>query len=490
MSVIETMTQGSPAGTGQEELDVLDPATGEVVGTIPAGSEQSADAAVAAAQAALPAWSNRAPAERGAILKAAARRVAEQAPELAELQTREGGKPIGDSLGGVEAGIGAIEQYAELGPLHRGRSLQGGRDALDVMVHEPRGVVALLVPWNDPVAIACAQIAAALVAGNTVVFKPSEKTPLSAARLVELLAIPDGALQLLQGDARAGAPLAAHPDVDLVIHTGSTSTGREVAQACAQRLGKALLELGGKDPLIIDAGIDPEWAADQAASGAFANAGQICTSVERIYAHSSVAEAFVEALARRAKELRVGPGLEEDTQMGPLIDEGQRELVHRHVSEAVSAGGRLLCGGEVPDGPGFFYPPTVLADVDPTAAVICDETFGPVAAVRTVDSFEQALEEANATAYGLAATVFTPSQANAQRAWRELRVGTVKINAVWGGAPGGAAEPAGASGLGHGYGPELLDEVTHTKVVHLAPAPAGPADGGNVASGQPEPDLA
>src|SRR3954463_8582223 len=233
-------------------LDVRDPATGEVVGTIPAGSPEAADRAVRAARATQPAWARRPAAERGALLKAAAARVREHARELAELQTREGGKPIADSLGGVEAGIGAIEQYAELGPLHRGRSLQGGWDAADLMVHEPRGVVALLVPWNDPIAIACGQIAAALVAGNTVVYKPSEKTPLSAVRLVELMDMPGGVLTLLLGGSGAGAPLARHDGVDLIMHTGSVQTGREVAEACACRLGKALLELGGKDALIVD----------------------------------------------------------------------------------------------------------------------------------------------------------------------------------------------------------------------------------------------
>src|SRR3954471_16744221 len=194
----------SPVATS---LDVRDPATGEVVGTIPTGSAEAADAAVRAAREAQPAWARRGAAERGALLKAGGARVREHAQELSELQTREGGKPIADSLGGVEAGIGAIEQYAELGPLHRGRSLAGAWDAADLMVHEPRGVVALLVPWNDPVAIACGQIAAALVAGNAVVYKPSAKTPLSGARLVELLDLPDGVLQLLHGDERAGRPL-------------------------------------------------------------------------------------------------------------------------------------------------------------------------------------------------------------------------------------------------------------------------------------------
>ncbi|MEA2283379.1 MAG: hypothetical protein QOK21_3986 [Solirubrobacteraceae bacterium] len=461
--------------TAADTIDVLDPATGRRIGTIPAGSPAAADAAVRAARAAQPAWARTAPGERAAVLKAAARRLREHADELAELQTHEGGKPLGDSRGGVDAGIGAIEQYAELGPLHRGAALQGAWDATDLMVHEPRGVVALLVPWNDPLAIACGQIAAALVTGNAVVFKPSEKTPLSAARLVELLDIPGGALQLLHGDARAGRPLAAHPDVDLVMHTGSVQTGREIAEACARRLGKSLLELGGKDPLIVDAGVDPEWAAEQAAVGAFANAGQICTAVERIYVHEAVAEPFLAALERRARELRVGAGTDPATEMGPLVDEGQRALVHRHVRAAVESGAVLRAGGEVPEGPGWFYPPTVLVGAGRDAPVLTEETFGPVAAVRVVGSFAQAIEEANGSDYGLAATVLTASQANAQRAWRELRVGTVKVNAVFGGAPGGAAEPGRGSGLGFGYGPELLDEMTHTKVVHIEPAP-GAAD--------------
>ena len=474
MSVIESPRGSSASGNDQSQIDVVDPATGELVGRIPAGSTEAADAAVGAARAAAPRWARRSPAERAGILKQAAAKLREHAQELAELQTREGGKPLGDSMGGVEAGIGAIEQYAELGPLHRGRSLQGNWDAADLMIHEPLGVVALLVPWNDPVAIACGQIAAALATGNAVIFKPSEKTPLSGGRIVELMEIPDGALQVLHGDHRAGAPLVAHEGVDLVMHTGSVQTGREIAQACAGRLGKALLELGGKDPLIVDAGVDPEWAAEQAASGSFANAGQICTAVERIFVHRDVAEPFLSALERQARTLKVGSGLEDGTEMGPLVDAAQRELVHAHVTGAIESGARLVCGGEVPKGPGFFYPPTVIADVPATAELLCEETFGPVAAVRTVESFDEALLEANDTSFGLAATVLTPSQANAQRAWRELRVGTVKVNAVWGGAPGGAAEPARNSGLGTGFGPELLDEMTHTKVVHLEAAREAP----------------
>ena len=459
------------SSTSEEGIEVLNPARGERLGLIPAGTPDDARAAVVAAHEAKTGWSCLPAAERADLIKGAARRMREHVREIAELVTLENGKPIDDALGGVEAGIGTLEQYAELGPLHRGKSLQGNYIAADMMVHEPYGVAAVVVPWNDPIAIACGYLGAALVTGNTIVFKPSEKTPLSAVRLVEMFELPEGVLNLLLGDERAGQPLVTHEDVDLVLFTGSVPTGREILQVAGSQLKKAVVELGGKDPLIVDAGVDPVWAAGEAATGSFANTGQICTSVERIYVHEAVAEEFLQELTSRAKSLRVGEGMDPETEMGPLIDEGQRQLVHRHVTQAVEVGAELLCGGEVVEGRGFFYPPTVLSGVRSGTAVVDEETFGPVAAVEVVSSFDEALKKANETVYGLAAVVLTPDQEHAARACRELSVGTVKINAVFGGAPGGAAEPRKASGLGFGYGPELLDEVTTTKVVHHAVAP-------------------
>ena len=478
MTVLESgvrphLIAGSARGaTGPETIDVVDPATGETIATIPAGGRDDADAAVRAARGAAPGWARRDPAERGELLKASARALRGAVDELAEIQTRENGKPLADSAAGVQAGIGAIEQYAEIGPLHRGAALAGSWNALDTMVPEPRGVAALIVPWNDPVAIACGQIVAALVTGNTAVFKPSERTPLSGARLVELMELPPGVLNLLLGDGRAGQALVEHPGVDIALHTGSVETGRRISVSCASELGrKALLELGGKDALVIDEGVDPGWAAEQAASGAFANGGQVCTSVERIYVHRSLAEPFIEALVREAQSIAVGNGMDPSTQMGPLVDDRQVEVVHRHVSEAAAAGARILTGGEPPDAPGSFYPPTVMTEVDGSMAIMREETFGPVAPVQVVSSFDEGLELASTTDYGLAASVLTRSQGNAQRACRELQVGTVKINSVWGGAPGGGAEPRGVSGSGFGYGPELLNELTRTKVIHMEPAP-------------------
>jgi succinate-semialdehyde dehydrogenase/glutarate-semialdehyde dehydrogenase len=448
----------------KRELTVLDPRTGETVGTVPIATDQQCDDAVRRARGAARAWARTPAAERAAALHAAAAAVRAAADELAELNERETGKLLADARGGVEAGVGTLRQYAELGPVHRGRSLQGGWDAADMMIPGPRGVVVALTPWNDPVAVAAGLIGAALATGNTLVHKPSERCPGTGRRFAELIAahLPDGVLEILDGDGTVGARLAA-ADVDVVAHVGSSATGRSIAAACARTGAKALLENGGNDALIVDAGVDPRWAAAQAALGAFANAGQICTSVERIYVTSEVAEAFTRALVDEAREWAA--------RIGPLVDRRHREHVHGHVTEALAEGARALIGGEVPEGPGAFYPPTVLVDCTPRMRVMREETFGPVAPILLVPDFASALAEACDDRYGLAATVLTSSMAHAQTAWRELPVGTVKINAVFGGAPGGAAQPRGTSGTGYGYGPELLDEMTTTKVVHLAPPP-------------------
>jgi acyl-CoA reductase-like NAD-dependent aldehyde dehydrogenase len=450
-----------------------DPSTGDPLPPVAHDDPSAVDGAVAAARAAQRGWAATSPAERAAALKRVAALVREHADELAYINARETGKLIGDAHGGVEAAVSAIEQYAELGPLHRGRALQGDRLALDVMRYEPRGVVAALLPFNDPVAIAGQGLAAALATGNTVVFKPSERAPRCCALLYDLFAehLPEDVVVLLQGDGRVGRPLAAHPDVDVVLHTGAAETGREIAVACARRGAHAVLELGGNDPLVVDEDVDVGWAAAQAASGAFANVGPICVAVERIYVHAAIAEAFTDALVARAEALRTGPATDPATQLGPLVDERARQSVHAQVAASVAAGATVRCGGAPLDGPGCFYPATVLTGVDETMAVMAHETFGPVAPVCVVEDFAEGLERANATPYGLAATVLTADQEHAARAAAELRAGTVKVNAVWGGAPGGAAHPRGISGSALGYGPELLDELTMVKAVHAEAVP-------------------
>jgi len=457
-------------------LTIHDPADGTLVGELEVATAGLVRNAVESASKAAADWARTAPAERAARVAAAAARVEEAADELALLTTREMGKPLGDAGGGVEAGVATLRQYAELGPLHRGRSLQGAWDAIDLMVPGPRGVVAAITPWNDPVAVPCGILGAALVTGNTVVLKPSERTPHTGVELARLISaqLPPGVLEVVVGDGETGASLAGSPDVDVVVHVGSTAAGRSIAAAAAVTGAKVLLENGGNDPMVVDAGVDADWAAEQAALGAFANAGQICTSVERVYVVEEAAGPFLEALTRRAEAMVTGPGTDPATQLGPLVDARMRETVHAHVSDAVGRGAQLLAGGEVPDGPGTFYPATVLTGCTASMTVMQQETFGPVAPVAVVPDFDAALAEAASGPYGLAAVVLTASMPHAQRAWRELPVGTVKVNAAFGGAPGGAAHPRGASGTGFGYGPELLDELTVTKVVHLGmPRSAG-----------------
>jgi acyl-CoA reductase-like NAD-dependent aldehyde dehydrogenase len=467
MYSVEQLIAGSwVPGAATRRMTVLNPADGEPVTRVPIASEADVAAAVKAARDAAPGWARTAPGARGAALHAAADAVAAAADELATIMSREMGKPLSGARDSITAGVGTLRQYAELGPTHRGRQLAGDDDAIDLMAYGPRGVVAVITPWNDPVAVSCGLLGAALVTGNTAVYKPSERTPATGWRLVQLLAphLPDGVLSLLSGDGSVGAALAA-AEVDVVAHVGSTATGRAIAAACARTGAKALLENGGSDPLIVDAGVDPAWAAEQAALGAFANSGQICVAVERIYVHREVAPRFLGALTAEADRWT--------GELGPLVDRRLREAVHAQVTAAVAAGARVLTGGVVPDGPGAYYPATVLADCTDDMAVLREETFGPVAPVVTVESFAEALSRAAESPYGLAATVLTGSMSHAQQAWRELPVGTVKVNAVFGGAPGGAAHPRRGSGQGFGYGPELLDEMTVTKVVHIESPPAG-----------------
>jgi succinate-semialdehyde dehydrogenase/glutarate-semialdehyde dehydrogenase len=471
------LTDEWDASPSDEWIEKRDPADNSLVGRVPVASMPAIVDAVGAARKAAPDWARTAPAARASAVHAAADAVAGQAEELAWLTTREMGKPLAEARAGVEAGIGTLRQYAELGPLHRGRSLAGDWGATDLMVHEPRGVAAVITPWNDPVAVSCGLLGAALVTGNTVVYKPSERTPgtgwLLGRLFVDALSAagaPPGVLTTLSGGAQVGARLIEER-LDLIAHVGSTATGRRIARIAALTGAAVLRENGGKDPLIVDEDVDPGWAAEQAATGAFANAGQICVAVERIYVHERIADDFLDELTKRAEQLRVGPGAKPDTQLGPLVDRQLREVVHDQVSAAVAEGARLRCGGEPLDGPGAFYPPTVLAGCTDAMAVMREETFGPVAPVAVVDSFSEGLARAGTGDYGLAASVLTASMAHAQRAWRALAVGTVKVNDVFGGAPGGAAQPRRGSGQGFGYGPELLDEFTTTKVVHLAPPP-------------------
>lgn len=450
------------------EIRVLDPHDGSPLPGVPVATEHDVAHAVVTARELLPSWKATPAAERGAALRRVARALSERAEELAETNHRETGRPTDEALAGVMAGIAALEQYAEYAPLHRGNSLNGQGTAIDFERREPRGVAAIVTPWNDPVAVACGLIGAALVMGDTVVHKPSERCPATGWMLGEAFAgiLPSGVFHTVIGGPQLGGELVGNPGVDVVAHVGSTSTGREIARIVAGTGAHFIRENGGNDALVIDDDVDPYWAAEQAAIGAFTNSGQLCTSVERIYVSERVADAFVAHLVERANALNA-PQQDAPLALAPLVDERLREAVHTQVEDALSRGATAVCGGRMPSGAGSYYPATVLVRCSNDMRIMREETFGPVAPVQVCASFEDAVAAASADRYGLACTVLTRSLDHALMAVDRMDVGTVKVNNVFGGAPGGAAQPRHDSGDGFGYGPALLDEMSHVKVVHL-----------------------
>lgn len=464
---IAAQTESNHAG-----IVIKDPRTGEFLWSVHEPESADVARAVDVARKAAGGWAAAPAAERGSRLHAAARALTAAAAQLAGLNASETGRPVEEALAGIDAGVSTLMQYAEVGPVHRGHSLHGNRLASDYTVAEPRGVAVLLTPWNDPVAVACGLIGAALVTGNTVIHKPSERCPRLGEALGEVLApaFPPGVFTTLSGGAGVGK-LLTQAGVDVIAHVGSSAAGARIAEAGLLSGAHVIRENGGNDPLLVDRDVDPLWAAEQAAIGAFSNSGQICTSVERIYVHADIARPFCIALEAEAA-LRNSKG-----SVAPLVDTRMRDEVHTQVAQARELGALAVEGGSIPDGAGSFYPATVLLECTEDMQVMTEETFGPVAPVQVVASFEEGLRQAASGKYGLAATVLTGNIAHAQRAIATLPVGTVKINAVFGGAPGGSAQPRGVSGHGFGYGPELLDEFSRVKVIHLAAPPQQAAAG-------------
>jgi succinate-semialdehyde dehydrogenase/glutarate-semialdehyde dehydrogenase len=412
-------------------------------------SLEDARAAVDRAAAAFPRWRGTPAADRAGMLRAAAASVREAADELGELLCRTTGRLLGEATGSASVAADLLDEAAVSG-LAGGRSLAGQPGAVDWVRAEPRGVVAVVTPWNDPYPAAAGLLAAALVTGNTVVHKPSERSLEPGLRLAALIAraLPDGVLEAVAGGPETGGRLVADPRVAVVAHVGSSATGRAIRTVCGARGAKAITENGGKDPILVDDGVDPRWAAAQIATGAFTNAGQLCTAVERVYLHRAVAADVLTELTRLAEALVVGDPHDPATTLGPLVDEAQLAVVAEHVEDAVRRGARVRTGGRRLGDHGHAYAATVLEGCTPDMLVMSEETFGPVAPVTVVDSWEEGLRQAGLGRFGLAATVLTNDPAHALQAVEELEVGTVKVNAVFGGAPGGSADPRRDSGLG------------------------------------------
>ena len=427
-----------------------DPATGELLATIPCADAAAVAAAVATARKAQSAWGELGVEGRVAALECAAVRFEEPATveRLAGLITAEMGKPLADArreAGATARGIRRLAAAAAeaLAPLE---TREG--DTVTRLSREPLGVVAAITPWNFPLGMARELIVPALVAGNTVVFKPSELVPLCGAALHEELAaeLPEGVLVLVQGAEATGKALVAAA-IDMVGFVGSVAAGRHIMAACAKDLKRLVLELGGKDPMIVCADADLERAADFAVRESMRNTGQVCCSVERIYVERAAAERFTELVLERARQCTSGDG-RGDVFMGPMASAGQRDAVLRQVADARAKGARVLLGGEAPAGPGLFMPATVVADVDESMELMCEETFGPLATIRTVDDSEQALALANASEFGLGASVWSGDVERGRRLAGRLQAGQVGVNR----GLGGAGDPPWAGVKQSGFG--------------------------------------
>jgi acyl-CoA reductase-like NAD-dependent aldehyde dehydrogenase len=464
------------AQTARRAIASTNPATGEVLRELECASEADIHSAVARARAAQPVWAERSLLQRIAILQEFQAKLHAKKSEIAAAITREAGKPLTEALTTeilvvLDAARFLIENAHRLlrnEPVPHGNlatKLKRGR-----LLREPHGVVGIISPWNYPFSIPATETLAALVAGNAVVLKPSELTPLVALELAALLqaaGVPQDIFQVVIGEGPAGAALV-HSAIDKLVFTGSVATGKRIAAAAAEKLLPVVLELGGKDPMLVldDANLDV--ASSAGVWGAFVNAGQACLSVERCYVHQSLYERFVAACAEKTRQLRVGNGMEPTTDVGPLIHQRQLEIVEAHVEDAVARGARVLTGGSrLPHLGPNFYAPAVLAEVTTNMRILREETFGPVLPIMSFAHDDEAVALANDSEYGLAASIFTRDSARGERLARRIHAGTVMINdaiSCFGisEAPHGGVK---SSGVGRAHGRFGLEEMVRLKYV-------------------------
>jgi acyl-CoA reductase-like NAD-dependent aldehyde dehydrogenase len=448
-------------------LKVLEPATEAVLAEIPRAGREETDAAVARAKAAFPAWRAVAPADRARILHRLADAVEEQIEGLAVLEARNAGKPIGDARGEMGMVVDTIRYYAA-GPerlLGDTIPVSGG---LGFTVREPLGVVGLITPWNFPLVIAGWKLGPALAAGNTVVLKPAELTPLTAQKFERIAldaGLPEGVVNVVAGPgSECGQRLVEHPDVAKIAFTGSTEVGRSIAAAAAQTIKRVTLELGGKSANIVFADADLEAAAAAAPGAVFGNAGQDCCARSRILVERSALDRFMEALETAVEDIVVGDPLDEATTMGPLISAGQRESVASYVGDDAPVAIR----GFAPDGPGYWFAPTVLCPVQNSDRAAREEIFGPVACVIPFNDEAEAVALANDTIYGLSGSVWTRDGAKAIRVARALETGVISINSntsVRVSTPFGGFKQ---SGVGRELGPHALEHYSEVKSIYYA----------------------
>jgi acyl-CoA reductase-like NAD-dependent aldehyde dehydrogenase len=456
------------------EIVSLNPATGEVLRVLECANAAGVCDAVTRARAAQSVWSELGVGRRVAVIREFQSKLHARKSEIAAAITREAGKPLAEAITTevlvvLDAARFLIENAGRLlrdEPVPHGNlatKLKRGR-----LLREPYGVIGIISPWNYPFSIPATETLAALVAGNAVVLKPSELTPLVALELARLLhdsGVPQDVFQVVVGDSATGAALMQSP-VDKLVFTGSVATGKRIAVAAAERLLPVVLELGGKDPMLVLDDADIEVASSAAVWGAFVNAGQTCLSVERCYAHRSLYETFLNACAEKAKKLCVGHGLDPKTDVGPMIHERQLRIAETHVEDAVAQGARVVAGGSrLPELGKNFYKPTVLAEVTHEMRIMQEETFGPVLPVMPFDSDDEAVRLANDSEYGLSASVWTRNRERGERLARRIQAGTVMVNDVVScfgisEAPHGGVK---SSGVGRAHGRYGLEEMVRLK---------------------------
>jgi lactaldehyde dehydrogenase/glycolaldehyde dehydrogenase len=461
---------------GSKTIDVVNPASEETIGTTPVASDQEVAAAVNSAKQAQPAWGRRPAIERGALLRRWADLIDRDRERLATIITREEGKPLAEALGEVDLGNSWFRYYAEFDRRIEGDILSADQPNQQLwIVRQPIGVVSAIIPWNYPFAVAIRKVAPALIAGNSIVLKPHEDTPLAAlelARLAEEAGIPPGVLNVVTGPGESvGEALVKNPIPRLITFTGSVKTGKRIARVAADNVTMVSLELGGKAPFIVMDDCDVDVAVETAVFSRFVNCGQVCICNERTYVHAAVAKEFTEKFLEKVGKLRVGDPLEAGTDIGPKVSRGELDKVESYVAQAKSEGAKVLTGGSrLTTGAyarGHWFEPTVLTNVRQEMEIMQCEVFGPVVPIMEFDDFDEAMRLANDSRYGLAAYLFTDNIHRVLRAVRDLECGELYINRGPGESVHGFHNGWKESGVGGDDGKYGLEHYLHKKTVYL-----------------------
>jgi len=449
-------------------LDVINPALGTVFARCPAAQAPELDRAVDAARGAFPTWRARSFAERAALVKRLSQRLRERQNELAELLTREQGKPLSQSVAEIDRG--AAQSDGMVGIEIPVEVIADDIDKHIELRYRPLGVVGIITPWNAPVNLALGPLVSALYTGNTVVLKPSPYTPLTTLKIGELLneIFPPGVVNVLAGGDELGAAMTAHRGIDKISFTGSVATGKKVLASAAATLKRVTLELGGNDAAIVLDDVDAKAVAKKIFFASFVNSGQVCMAIKRIYAHERVYEELCDALVEEAGKAKVGNGLDPSTELGPVQNKMQYDKVVGLIEDTKKAGAKFLAGGEIPAGPGYFLPPTLVTDIADDSRLVQEEQFGPIVPILKFSDVEDALRRANDTRYGLSGSVWAKDVQRGAEIAARLEVGTAWVNqhrTTSAFVPFGGAKE---SGLGRQYSALGLKSYMEPEVVSVA----------------------